>query len=306
MTFLIKNIISKRIILILGFFSLGFIAPLSNSLISVDTNTDKEKFFAPVISQLLIRGVSNDFIKLVLNDSRVSFNPKIVKINVLGQSTKADYTKTYNDKAVEKSKQFLADNIEVLTKVEEKYGVPKEVITSLLWIETKHGTYTGSNQIVSVFFSAAMANQKEYLDQNIQNLKDAFQGTDEELIEQINKVKNRSNKKTEWALNELVALEKLSKISPTPVLELQGSWAGAFGWSQFLPSSYISWAVDGDNDGKIDLFNKIDAIYSVANYLKTNGWKDTEEAKKAAVFHYNNSTEYVNAVLTLAEKIKKV
>lgn len=306
MTFINKYINSKKILIIFGFCLLGIISPLSNNLKSIDTQTDKEKLFAPVISQLLIRGVSNDFIKLLMNNPKVEFNSKFVKINVLGQSVKADYTKTYNDKAIEKSKQFLADNIELLTKVEGIYGVPKEVITSLLWIETKHGTYTGNNQIVSVFLSAAMANQKEYLDQNIKNLKDAFQGTDEELAEQINKVKQRSNKKTDWALNELVALEKLSKVSPIPILEIQGSWAGAFGWSQFLPSSYISWAVDGDNDGKIDLFNKIDAIYSVANYLKTNGWKDNEEAKKAAVFHYNNSTDYVNAVLTLADKIKKV
>ena len=74
--------------------------------------------------------------------------------------------------------------------------------------------------------------------------------------------------------------------------------------SQFLPSSYLSWAVDGDSNGAIDLNDIDDAMYSVANYLKCNGWGKTTSQQRAAVYHYNNSNAYVDAVLTLAQKAR--
>ncbi|MFW5663030.1 MAG: lytic transglycosylase domain-containing protein, partial [Bacteroidota bacterium] len=88
------------------------------------------------------------------------------------------------------------------------------------------------------------------------------------------------------------------------IMNLEGSWAGAFGISQFLPSSYINWAVDGDDNGIIDLFTLEDAVFSVGNYLKVNGWDDEENSRRDAVFHYNNSSAYVNAVFSLASMLE--
>jgi membrane-bound lytic murein transglycosylase B len=62
--------------------------------------------------------------------------------------------------------------------------------------------------------------------------------------------------------------------------------------------------VDGNNDGTIDLYTIDDAIFSVANYLRANGWGEDLRQKRAAVFHYNNSQAYVDAVLTLASKAR--
>jgi len=305
---IIRQISVKSIVIIVAFTMLALFLPFSNKIQSLSNKTEKEKFFDPIIQKLLVRGVSQEFINKILSDKRTEFQEKLAKINVSQNSSinnNSAYDKLSNEKSIKKSKEFLAENIEILQSAESKFGVPKEIITSLLWIETKHGDYLGNNHLPSVFLSVAMAGDKDYYAKNVDNLKSTFIGNSDELPEMLSKLEQRTKKKVDWALNELVALEKLDKVSPKPVLELYGSWAGAFGMSQFLPSSYLVWGFDGNEDGQIDLFNKVDAIYSVGNYLKSNGWSVEPEKQRMAIFHYNNSTSYVNAVLNLAEKIKQ-
>lgn len=266
-------------------------------------SNEKEAFFKPVINDLISRGVDSNFVLNLVNHSSVKFDEKYVKINVTGYLKKTDYSHNYNNFSIKKSKSFLNKYIEVLEKAESQYKVPKEVITSILWVETRTGNYLGNNHIPSVFLSTAMANQEEFIKKNTEVFEESYSEDSEKLNEYIEKIKKRANKKSNWALNELVALSNIHKKLPVSIFELKGSWAGAFGMSQFLPSSFNNWAVDGNDDGVIDLFNVDDAIFSVANYLKTNGWDIDEESKRKAVFHYNNSNDYVDAVLTLANKI---
>jgi membrane-bound lytic murein transglycosylase B len=78
------------------------------------------------------------------------------------------------------------------------------------------------------------------------------------------------------------------------------------GIAQFLPSSILAYAKDGNNDGRIDLFNHSDAIASIAGYLKNYGWHPGIDGKKAykIVYRYNRSSYYVNTVLKIAELLK--
>jgi len=266
-------------------------------------STEKDDFFRPVIEQLLEKGVDSTFISELVNHKTVKFNEKYVKINVTGYLKKADYSQNYSEFSVKKSKSFLDKHLEILNRAEAEYNVPKEVITSILWVETKVGNYLGDNHIPSVFLSTAMANQEEYIKMNTDIFIESYTEDSEKLHEYVEKIKARANKKTNWAINELVALSKINSVLPKSIFSLKGSWAGAFGLSQFLPSSYSNWAVDGNGDGTIDLFEVEDAIFSVANYLKTNGWDSDDDSKRKAVFHYNNSNDYVDAVLLLADKI---
>lgn len=261
------------------------------------------EIFKPVAERLIKLGVDSNFIYSLINDKHVKFEEGFVKINVVGTGKKPDYSSHYNDRAVNKSKEFLDENSEILQVAEDKYGVPKEVITSILYVETRHGGYLGSNNIVSVFLSTALADQQEYIDMNAQVLKETYSDNSEDLNNYLSKLKARAKYKTDWAIEQLQALEKLNKISPLPITEIKGSWAGAFGMSQFLPSSFISWAVDGNNDGVINLFDKDDAIFSVANYLSSNGWGKTDDKQRNAIWHYNHSSAYVNAVIKLSELI---
>ncbi len=105
---------------------------------------------------------------------------------------------------------------------------------------------------------------------------------------------------------ELLALFKAAKKHNLDILSLKGSYSGAFGLPQFLPSSMLKYGVDGNQDGKVSLFEEIDAIYSVANYLKVHGWKSSlpPSVQTQVILSYNNSKPYGEAVLKVAELLK--
>ncbi len=282
---------------------------LSTSRISFDRSAHKEiyakyLFFKPVIDTLIARGADSAYIYTLALYPRTQFSERYVKINVTGYLNKPDYSQNLKREAVVTSKLFIQNNLEILEKSEYYYHVPKEIVTSILWIETKLGGYTGNNHIASVLFSTAMVNNPEFIWMNLENLKESQISDSIQMDSLKKKIILRSKTKSEWAINELLNLEKIRKKLPISTLELQGSWAGAFGYSQFLPSSYNKWAVDGNGDGMVDLFDIDDAISSICNYLKSNGWNDDITSKRAAIFHYNNSNDYVDAVLGLAGKLR--
>ena len=113
------------------------------------------------------------------------------------------------------------------------------------------------------------------------------------------------SKKFKWARKQLNALKKIYEIYNINVFKIKGSWAGAFGYPQFIPTTFLNFAVDGNNDGIIDLNNFPDSIFSISNYLKKNGWKRCLSYKKKykVILRYNYSRLYAETVLKLAGKI---
>jgi membrane-bound lytic murein transglycosylase B len=87
---------------------------------------------------------------------------------------------------------------------------------------------------------------------------------------------------------------------------INGSYAGALGIAQFMPSNIIAYAKDGNKDGRVDLHDHADAIASIASYLKHFGWKPGIDRKKAykVVYQYNHSKYYVNIILKIADRLK--
>ena len=260
--------------------------------------------FAPIIDPLLQLGLDTSSVLVFLGDPKLKFDESLIRINVTGFRKKADYSHNYSANSVSKCKEFYKEHNDILKKAEAQFGVPANVITSILWIETKFGTYTGKHYLPSVFFTIALAAEPENIERNKKALRDENPPPDEKELDSLdNKIIQRAKKKSNWALREILALDTLRKIYHEDFRNLYGSTAGAFGWSQFLPSSYIRWSVDGDIDGDRDLYSKHDAIHSIGNYLKTNGWGNDKASQEKAVYHYNNSKDYVDAVLTLASKI---
>ena len=269
-----------------------------NSLISrEDTNHIQ---FQSVFDVLKSKEVDSNFIKKYLNDTTLKFNERYIKINVTGYLKSTDYSFLYSDKSVTKSKEFLNINLSILKKAEEKYKVPKEIIVAILQIETRFGEVLGNHHLPSVFFSTALVNEQRYIDINNKVIDMLSDTTDK--IELKSKVLQRSKSKSNWAINELIAMSKIEQKYGIDFNKINGSWAGAFGIPQFLPSSYLRSAVDGNGDNKIDLFNLEDAIFSVGNYLSKYKF-DTFENKKKAVYSYNNSKAYAEAVVKLSEKL---
>jgi len=114
------------------------------------------------------------------------------------------------------------------------------------------------------------------------------------------------NRRSAWAEKELLNLLIFCKKNNRDPFSIYGSWAGAFGICQFIPSSVLKYAVDGDGDGNVDLNNFSDAMSSIANYLKSNGWeRGNLRRKKQAVWAYNHCDNYVKAVFAYANACKK-
>lgn len=265
----------------------------------------KHIIFAPIAESLLARGMDTSFLRQLLNDDRVEFKENLVKYNVTGYRNPPDYSFNYNEKSVKKAKEFFAQNSGLLQNAETAYHVPKEVLASILLVETKFGTILGKNNVPSVFLSVALANQPEYIAMNKENLRKDWKGDAAELAALDLKIEQQAKEKSGLGNRRADGVGHLAPdFAATPAGNLRLG-AGAFGLSQFLPSSYLRWAKDGNADGVVNLFDTRDAVFSIANYLTVNGWGENRAEQERAVFHYNNSKDYVAAVLTLADKLRK-
>jgi membrane-bound lytic murein transglycosylase B len=120
------------------------------------------------------------------------------------------------------------------------------------------------------------------------------------------KYDQKADKKSAWAYRELKAFLTYTSQHQIDPISVKGSYAGALGIAQFMPSSILAYGQDGNGDGRIDLFQDADAIASIASYLKHFGWKPGIDNKKAykVVYHYNLSKYYVNTVLKIAKLLE--
>lgn len=158
--------------------------------------------------------------------------------------TWAEYRKIFVTKSrIGKGVDFWQQNREALTRAEEAYGVPAEIIVAIIGVETRYGQHMGNYRVMDALSTLAFA----YPPRSPFFTKE---------------------------LREFLILTREQQRDP---LSLKGSYAGAMGFGQFMPSSYRAYAADFDGDGLIDIWeNREDAIGSVANYFVRHGWKKDE------------------------------
>ena len=161
-------------------------------------------------------------------------------------------------KRIKNGKIFIKKNLETLERAEAQFGVPKEVITAILGVETRYGKIMGSYRVLDALSTLSFDYPR------------------------------RSN----FFSQELINLLLLARENDLDIFKLKGSYAGAMGYGQFIPSSYRAYAVDFDNDGSVDLLNSVeDAIGSIGNYLYQHGWK----SNYPIIWEVNNSFEGFNS-----------
>ena len=197
-------------------------------------------------------------------------------INILKQAKKrktalnsvarpAEKTKTWDDyraiflkkKRISDGKKFIQNNITVLDRAEKEFGVPKEVITAILGVETDYGNIMGSYRVIDSLTTLGFDDPR----------------------------------RSKFFRGELIQFFLLTRENDIDILKTKGSYAGAMGYSQFISSSYRAYAIDYDGDGYVDLFNSVeDAIGSIANYLKIHGWK--KEGKVVTKVYPNNVRKF--------------
>lgn len=224
---------------------------------------------------------------------------KVMELNTLLFLRATDYHgPQVSGDAVAEVRTFLEKNKSAFDQVEKSTGVSREAISSLLYIETRHGGNKGSFHVASVFLHLVQADRPSvvrYLKARLPHYTNHYDNKTQA------KIAKRAKTKADWALAEIKALAKMYKRDAHLVKGLKGSFSGAFGMAQFIPSSYTSLARPLNPAKVPDLSKPGDAIASVAHYLKVSGWRRTQKrSHKRALMRYNNSEDYANAILSLA------
>ena len=176
-------------------------------------------------------------------------------------------------KRITDGQAFLATHAAALQRAQDTHGVPKEIIVAILGVETSYGGNKGSYPVIDALYTLAFAYPRS---------------GDPAKAE-------RENKREAFFRDELAQLFALGKEEGFDIATLKGSYAGAMGWGQFMPSSYRDYAVDGDGDGRVDLFNDLDDVFaSVANYFAKKGkWERGGPVMQQAL-RDASATDFVN------------
>jgi len=243
----------------------------SNSL--SDDQIGFEKWKENFKINALNNNISEKTFDTVMKNTR--FLPNVIKYDRYQPEFYED-TKTYISKRTSKKKikngLILYSNNELLIKeIEKKYNIEKELLLALMGIETNFGSYLGKMDILSSL--ATLSYDK---------------------------------RRSEFFTKELLILLKLIDKKQIDYKTLYGSWAGAFGFFQFMPSTIKNHAIDYDKNKHIDLKNNNDAFASAANYLNNIGWKKNSPCFIRVSLKDNIPKNYLNISAKKITNKKKI
>jgi lytic murein transglycosylase len=208
----------------------------------------------------------------------ITYDPKTIGYDrnqkVFKQSFEEFSGRMVNAYRIKKAQAFIAKNQALISRIEERYGVPGPVLTAIWGLETDFGANIGNFQTIRSLATLAYDCRRS----------ERFHG---ELIEAL----------------------KILNEGDMPPSALRGAWAGELGQTQFMPSSYVKFAVDFDGDGKRDLLHSVpDVLASTANYLKSYGWVagqpwGPDSPNFAVIKEWNKSDIYARTIALLASRI---
>ncbi len=211
-----------------------------NINVYADVNTEFENWKNDFKKVALSNNISEKTFDKVMSDTK--FLSDVIKYDRFQpefyEDTKTYISKRASDKKVSKGLSYYKKNSNLIKSIQNEFNVEQELLLSLMGIETNFGTYVGKMDILSSLATLSF-----------------------------------DQRRSEFFTNELLILLNLIEKQQIDYETLFGSWAGAFGFFQFMPSTMKNYAIDYDNNGSIDLKNNIDAYASAGNYLNQIGWK---------------------------------
>lgn len=229
------------------------IAVLSSLLVLSSTNKViaakkelTEQGFSDYVVQLKADALAKGFSQRLIDDSfaQVKFHKRAVKAD-RSQPENVETLDTYLPKRVpkwkvDKARALFKKHQVLLTEIGNKYQVQPRFIVALWGLETNFGKFTGGYNVISALSTLAYEGRRE-----------------------------------SFFKKQLMAALTILDEGHINISEMKGSWAGAMGQNQFMPTSFLSYAVDGDGDGKKDIWqSQADVFSSMANYLHKEGWSD--------------------------------
>lgn len=256
-------------------------------------------YFGTLQQRLIADGFDGKQIRALYRKDGIRFDTKGVSLYFVHNESKLNYDQFLEAEPIQKARAYMETHREALIEAEKKFGVHRHVITAILLVETRLGTYIGNRSVLNTLSTMAALQDETVKNRLWSYIKDETHLTRE-------KFSAKANRKSRWAYKELQAFLKYTHGEKLNPLEIVGSYAGAMGFCQFMPSNILTLARDGNGDGRIDLFTHADAIMSIASYLNNFGWHSGIDKSKAhkVVFHYNHSDYYVNTVLKIADLLR--
>jgi membrane-bound lytic murein transglycosylase B len=218
----------------------------TNNVAVAAKNELTEQGFADYVVKLKTEALTLGFSQRFIDESfaQVKFHKRAVKAD-RSQPENLETLDTYLPKRVpqwkvDKARALYKKHEALLTEIGDKYQVQPRFIVALWGLETNFGKFTGGYNVISALSTLAYEGRRET-----------------------------------FFKKQLMAALTILDQGHIKLNDMKGSWAGAMGQNQFMPTSFLGYAVDGDGDGKIDIWhNQADVFSSMANYLQKEGWNN--------------------------------
>jgi membrane-bound lytic murein transglycosylase B len=206
--------------------------------------------FSDWLQELRIEAMVSGVSDATANDAirRIEFLPDVIALDRSQPEFVSPFMDYYQKRVdvqkVQKGRQLLAEHGAMLSRIEAEYGVPKYTLVAFWGMETQYGRSQGELDVLSSLATLSY-----------------------------------DSRRTEFFRGQLLDAIRMIDLGHVQADSFTGSWAGAFGNMQFMPTTFMLYAVDGDSDGRVDVVNSLpDAFASAANYLSQVGWNFNEPA----------------------------
>ena len=237
-----------------------------------------ESWLGRFAAQARKRGISAATVKRAL--SGVTYNRRVIRLDRSQRSFKQSFAVFYKRRASaytrKRARARLKRHARLLSGIEKRYGVPREVIVSIWGLETNFGSGGGKMSIVRSLATLAY-----------------------------------DCRRAKFFRNELLSALRIIQRGDMRPAELRGGWAGEIGQAQFLASSYLKYAVDYDGDGRRNLIRSVpDVLASIANFLKAHGWRRGQgwlpgTANYAVLKDWNRARVYQRTIAVMADSLRR-
>ncbi len=209
----------------------------------------------------------------------VTYSPTVINLDRNQKSMRLSFEEFYrrrvSDAMIARGRNWIQQNRGLSSRIEQQFGVPMEIIVAIWALETNFGAQKGNLPIIrSVATLASDCRRQAFFE------------------------------------NELIAALKIVERQDLPLTEMKGAWAGEIGQTQFMPSSYVNYAVDFDGDGHPNLVSSVpDVLASTANFLRRKGWQrgagwDEGTANAAVLREWNKAGVYVRTIGVMANRMR--
>jgi lytic murein transglycosylase len=209
----------------------------------------------------------------------ITYNPTVISLDRNQKSMRLSFEDFYrrrvSDAMISRGRSWIAQNRALSNRIEQQFGVPMEIIVSIWALETNFGAQKGNLPIIrSVATLASDCRRQAFFE------------------------------------NELMAALKIVERDELPLTQMRGAWAGEIGQTQFMPSSYVTYAVDYDGDGRSNLVSSVpDVLASTANFLRRKGWQrgagwEEGTANHGVLREWNKSGVYMRTIGVMANRMR--